>query len=776
MLTAVRKQLTGLRPSRDQAVVQSLLVAVYAAGTFLLVSPISTTPGTLAALAGTVAGVAFAWYLFVKRVRLTVAIPAALVLAIGGMILGAWLADSTLLARALGTTLAPGLLDALTFGVTAFSVATVLRLLTLTWRVCALLEVAALAAGVVLAFINHRDMHLGQPRDFADWVLSTGRDPVETLACIGVLTLGLSLIAVQQWSSARRLLKSTAVLLVLLLVGTWAVSMLPADVLQPRPDTPQNGEDANQSDEGQTDDQSNQPRAQDRSDDQNDSDSDGQSGGQPEEGSDSDSDDESDGQSSPLPEPWPQPDAGKKSNRPVALVTVDAEYQPHQPAWYLRQNACSVFNGHRLVRGAASGIDTDVPSEFPATVQRIDNVPQPQGVTRTVPSTVYLLQEQSRPFGLVGPLSFEIIDNPDPNYFRMAYRVESRVLVVPQDAGGQSASPDQSPLVPLLGQPAGSPHWSADTRAVYLEHPDDGRYRQLADDILQQAGVAHLRDRSPLACTLALGQWIAKNTTYSTSVDHSGSDDPAASFLFGSRRGYCVHIAHSMVYLCRSLGIPARAAMGYAVDVAQVSRTNTMTVTGSHAHAWPEIYLQDVGWIVVDTSPENVDPNEPKPQPPDQVTEQFLHKRATQADNPIPYEPESRFPLPLPTWPWLLGGGIAALYVVKVWRRVAPRYAQQDDLHRVCLRSVLDQLSELGLRRRFGETREAFAQRLDQLVPELQPLTAAHVSRAVGDRTGQPEHDWLAQTDAASQRIADASSRQQRIVALLNPVSWILVQ
>lgn len=811
LVARLRSQTEGRLPSREQLLVLVPLMLVYAAAVLLATGSVATGPGVFAALMGAVAGILVARSAGESRIRVPVVILTAAVLSGLAVGLAGALGNSVLLARCMGTTLTPWLLDALTFGVVTFSVTLVLRVMTETIRVCAVLEMAVLAGGVVLTFLPHRDLHLGQPRNFSDWIFSGGHDPVRALMGIGILTIGTLLLVVQRWGSSRRLLQSAAALAVLLTVAAWSVSHLPADILQPEPENGDNGlevlpsgdeglevdgdregEQSRQDEEPQgqqpADDggadrsgtSSDQPKPDDgrsSSEDSGSNDSGSGDSRQNDSGNDDARPESGQGRSAPprQPEPWPQPSGGsEQSAAPIALVEIDAEYQPHQRAWYFRQNACSVFNGHRLVR-SASDLDTDVPFAFPVEPLDVPEVPQPENASRRISSRVFLLQEQARPFGLVSPVSFAPLDNPDPSCFRMAYRVESRVLVAPAPENGEVADPEYSPLSVLLARPAGNSDWAEETRAIYLRGPDDPRYRELADAILEEAGLAETADHSPLATALVFGQWIAKNTTYSSRADHRGGD-PAASFLFGSRRGYCVHIAHAMVYLCRARGIPSRAAMGFAVDVSRASRTNTMLVSGSDAHSWPEIYLQDIGWIVVDTSPEKIDSREPQPAAPDKATEQYLHNVANQSDNPVPYEPQTRFSVPLPSLPWLLAATVLTLYGVKFWRRFCPRCAEDGDLYRVCLRSVLDQLAEIGIRRQFGETREAFAARVASLIPEFTSLTQAHVTQAVGDTERLSGDQWRELTREAGRRIVAVSTRAQQMIAWLNPVAWILVR
>ncbi len=70
-------------------------------------------------------------------------------------------------------------------------------------------------------------------------------------------------------------------------------------------------------------------------------------------------------------------------------------------------------------------------------------------------------------------------------------------------------------------------------------------------------------------------------------------------FLLESIQGYCTYFATAFVLLSRAEGIPARYVQGYCVPV-QEGRTS---VDSGMAHAWPEAYLEGVGWIPFEPTP-----------------------------------------------------------------------------------------------------------------------------------------------------------------------------
>jgi hypothetical protein len=73
-------------------------------------------------------------------------------------------------------------------------------------------------------------------------------------------------------------------------------------------------------------------------------------------------------------------------------------------------------------------------------------------------------------------------------------------------------------------------------------------------------------------------------------------------FLFIVQRGYCEQFASTFASMARSIGIPARVAVGFTWGEWSETR-EVYVVRGEHAHAWPEVYFADVGWVVFDPTP-----------------------------------------------------------------------------------------------------------------------------------------------------------------------------
>jgi len=67
------------------------------------------------------------------------------------------------------------------------------------------------------------------------------------------------------------------------------------------------------------------------------------------------------------------------------------------------------------------------------------------------------------------------------------------------------------------------------------------------------------------------------------------------------RQGYCTYYASAMAVMARTLGIPARVAVGYATG--QYDQTSgAYLVRQSDAHAWPELYIGG-RWLPFEPTP-----------------------------------------------------------------------------------------------------------------------------------------------------------------------------
>ncbi len=83
---------------------------------------------------------------------------------------------------------------------------------------------------------------------------------------------------------------------------------------------------------------------------------------------------------------------------------------------------------------------------------------------------------------------------------------------------------------------------------------------------------------------------------YVYDLDYISDDTSPEHFLFESKRGSCSDFASAYVLLARSAGLCVRYAEGYVPDI--TSREGVFAVKDSGSHAYPEVYIQNMGWIV----------------------------------------------------------------------------------------------------------------------------------------------------------------------------------
>jgi hypothetical protein len=124
----------------------------------------------------------------------------------------------------------------------------------------------------------------------------------------------------------------------------------------------------------------------------------------------------------------------------------------------------------------------------------------------------------------------------------------------------------------------------------YLELPHAyQRAHSLALSVTAHAGTLYAK-------VAALEAWMASHVRYSTDIPPLlPGQDAVNQFLFGSRVGYCEQISTALTVMLRTLGIPAREAIGYVPGPFN-PLTDLFEVQAKDAHAWVEVYFPGVGW------------------------------------------------------------------------------------------------------------------------------------------------------------------------------------
>lgn len=111
---------------------------------------------------------------------------------------------------------------------------------------------------------------------------------------------------------------------------------------------------------------------------------------------------------------------------------------------------------------------------------------------------------------------------------------------------------------------------------------------------------------SPYLKAVALQEFFTSGDfTYSLRPPEVPADaDPLVHFLTADRTGYCQQFAGAMALMARQAGIPARVAVGYTAG--ERTGDGRWTVSSGDAHAWPELYFEDAGWVRFEPTPGGV--------------------------------------------------------------------------------------------------------------------------------------------------------------------------
>lgn len=131
----------------------------------------------------------------------------------------------------------------------------------------------------------------------------------------------------------------------------------------------------------------------------------------------------------------------------------------------------------------------------------------------------------------------------------------------------------------------------------YTELPEDFSpfARGLAADIIAGAST-------PYEMSLALQDFFRNEFRYDINVTQGHDIDRIEDFL-NVRVGYCEQFAGTFAAMARSLGLPARVAVGFTWGDTDPNDPNLYRVRGEHAHAWPEVFITGAGWVAFEPTP-----------------------------------------------------------------------------------------------------------------------------------------------------------------------------
>ncbi len=124
----------------------------------------------------------------------------------------------------------------------------------------------------------------------------------------------------------------------------------------------------------------------------------------------------------------------------------------------------------------------------------------------------------------------------------------------------------------------------------YLEIPENIR-----PEIQSLAEQVTIGQSNPYDKATAITGYLRANLQYQTTLPAPPSgQDPVLWVLLSYKKAFCTYYASAEVLMLRSIGIPARLAVGYAQGKLQ---NDTYIVRQLDTHAWPEVYFSGTGWV-----------------------------------------------------------------------------------------------------------------------------------------------------------------------------------
>jgi len=282
----------------------------------------------------------------------------------------------------------------------------------------------------------------------------------------------------------------------------------------------------------------------------------------------------------------------------------------------------------------------------------------------------------------------------------VSYDRESASIILREERGAEQIDYRLESFVPDLRAAENADAGSTDDLPEdYFTTPElSERTEQLLDEAVAGADTDYER-------ALALQDWFRSEFAYDEAVDFRDDPDALEAFL-ESRRGFCQQFSSAFALMARSLGLPSRVAVGFTpgdpvqAEGADVEEDEVeYVVRGRHAHAWPEIYFDGVGWVPFEPTPGRGDPQSTeRTGVPAEQAEPTPSQAATTTSTAVPTQGQtpSEPPTTLPgdvaavppseadpadeaggsgSWSWLVLLALAAVVVggALVWRAGGPR-------------------------------------------------------------------------------------------------------
>jgi transglutaminase-like putative cysteine protease len=301
----------------------------------------------------------------------------------------------------------------------------------------------------------------------------------------------------------------------------------------------------------------------------------------------------------------------------------------------------NLTNPQSRITGSAFGSSFTVRGEWVSNDEEALTVAAPRPLyLRTATYDVYTGRGWERSEGLRRPVApgDPLFSGPTPERPSDGYEIETITIQMQQTIGRNlftAGSPLEVYAPVIIHEPAGLPVLGgieaanpigsgegylvsvaltraneAQLGAAGTEYPEVVRELYL-DDSMATDRVAELAREitanatSPYEQARALAAFLARDPQFSYATEAplpSEDQDLVDFFLFAEngRTGYCEYYASAMALMARTLGLPARVAVGFAPG--ERIGDGIYQVREANAHAWTEIYFPGYGWQIFEAT------------------------------------------------------------------------------------------------------------------------------------------------------------------------------
>ncbi len=376
----------------------------------------------------------------------------------------------------------------------------------------------------------------------------------------------------------------------------------------------------------------------------------------------------------------------------------------------------------------------------------------------------------------------------------LAWDVRSgTVASVDPDATGYEAVIDLAPMRP---DPVPDPGGADGALAYAAEGPDstEAQFEILADYV-NRVAASGTTTQDRLALVEAnlrsadfgyneeapAGHSLAALTSYLAPA--STTDDGPV----GGRVGFAEQSASVFAVIARELGLPSRVVVGYRLETPITADAATVTVDESQIHAWPEIWVDGIGWVGYEpTNPDNR-ADDPASRTPavsssgDQVAGQDL----ADLQDPI-LLPDEDLGSGRSNWWWLLAvPALPVLYaglmlVAKAFRRTRRRRVVDPDRRIIgAWLETRDRLRDLELPALSSSSALDLAEHLDVIdlreaadsLAQLAPVVDRALYAPVPSSADDADQAW-ALSKATVAGVRKSVGARQRLAGALDPSTF----